>query len=295
MRPRPGVLRVVADPQRHRAHPGTRPVGGAGVVRRTHDDRGRHGVARRVGQVAPGDPGERDVRAVHGAVSTHALIVHPPATVSRRRSDGFRRSSGPTQRIRLRCCALACHHGRMSTRSLARPDGVRDPGRDSGSGTGPGSRPRLRETPPPLDAVSKKIIEQLQEDGRRPYAAIGAAVGLSEAAVRQRVQRLVRAGVVQIVAVTDPLRVGFTRQAMIGIRVDGPLDPVLQTLRDLDEVAYLVITAGSFDVLAEVICEDDQHLLYLLNEHIRPIEGVRSTETFVYLELSNQPYTWGTR
>lgn len=185
----------------------------------------------------------------------------------------------------------------MSTRSLARSDGVRDPGRDSASasGTDPGPRPRLRETPPPLDEVSKKIIEQLQEDGRRPYAAIGAAVGLSEAAVRQRVQRLVRAGVVQIVAVTDPLRVGFTRQAMIGIKVDGSLDPVLQTLRDLDEVAYLVITAGSFDVLAEVICEDDQHLLYLLNEHIRPTEGVRSTETFVYLELSKQTYTWGTR
>ena len=185
----------------------------------------------------------------------------------------------------------------MSTRSLARPYGVRDPGPDGGSdsGTGPGSRSRLRETPPPLDEVSKKIIEQLQQDGRRPYAAIGAAVGLSEAAVRQRVQRLVRAGVVQIVAVTDPLRVGFTRQAMIGITVDGSLDPVLQALRDLDEVAYLVITAGSFDVLAEVICEDDQHLLYLLNEHIRPIEGVRSTETFVYLELSKQTYTWGTR
>ena len=99
----------------------------------------------------------------------------------------------------------------------------------------------------------------------------------------------------QIVAVTDPLRVGFTRQAMIGITVDGSLDPVLHTLRDLDEVAYLVITAGSFDVLAEVICEDDQHLLSLLNEHIRPIEGVRSTETFVYLELSKQTYTWGTR
>jgi len=175
------------------------------------------------------------------------------------------------------------------------------PGSDSqgvGDGTGRsanGSRRRTRESPPPLDEVSKNIIEQLQQDGRRPYAAIGAAVGLSEAAVRQRVQRLVRSGVVQIVAVTDPLRVGFTRQAMIGIRVDGALDPILQTLRDLDEVAYLVITAGSFDVLAEVICEDDQHLLYLLNERIRPIEGVRSTETFVYLELTKQTYTWGTR
>ena len=179
--------------------------------------------------------------------------------------------------------------------------GSDSPGSDSqglGDGTGRsanGSRRRTRESPPPLDEVSKNIIEQLQQDGRRPYAAIGAAVGLSEAAVRQRVQRLVRSGVVQIVAVTDPLRVGFTRQAMIGIRVDGALDPILQTLRDLDEVAYLVITAGSFDVLAEVICEDDQHLLYLLNEHIRPIEGVRSTETFVYLELTKQTYTWGTR
>ena len=179
--------------------------------------------------------------------------------------------------------------------------GSDSPGSDSqgvGDGTGRsanGSRRRTRESPPPLDEVSKNIIEQLQQDGRRPYAAIGAAVGLSEAAVRQRVQRLVRSGVVQIVAVTDPLRVGFTRQAMIGIRVDGALDPILQTLRDLDQVAYLVITAGSFDVLAEVICEDDQHLLYLLNERIRPIEGVRSTETFVYLELTKQTYTWGTR
>jgi len=179
--------------------------------------------------------------------------------------------------------------------------GSDSPGSDSqgvGDGTGRsanGSRRRTQESPPPLDEVSKNIIEQLQQDGRRPYAAIGAAVGLSEAAVRQRVQRLVRSGVVQIVAVTDPLRVGFTRQAMIGIRVDGALDPILQTLRDLDEVAYLVITAGSFDVLAEVICEDDQHLLYLLNERIRPIEGVRSTETFVYLELTKQTYTWGTR
>ncbi len=147
----------------------------------------------------------------------------------------------------------------------------------------------------PLDEVSKKIIEQLQENGRRPYAAIAASVGLSEAAVRQRVQRLVRDGVVQIVAVTNPLHVGFTRQAMIGIKVDGHLDPVVQAVSALDEVAYVVITAGSFDVLAEVICEDDAHLLHIMNHAIRTIEGVRSTETFVYLELSKQTYTWGTR
>ncbi len=146
-----------------------------------------------------------------------------------------------------------------------------------------------------LDDVSKKIIEQLQENGRRPYATIAASVGLSEAAVRQRVQRLVRDGVVQIVAVTNPLNVGFTRQAMIGIKVEGHLDPVVQAISALDEVAYVVITAGSFDVLAEVICEDDSHLLHVLNQQIRTIDGVRSTETFVYLELSKQTYTWGTR
>jgi Lrp/AsnC family transcriptional regulator for asnA, asnC and gidA len=146
-----------------------------------------------------------------------------------------------------------------------------------------------------LDEVSKKIIEQLQEDGRRPYAAIASSVGLSEAAVRQRVQRLVRAGVVQIVAVTNPLHVGFSRQAMIGIRIDGAIDPVVAAVSELAEVAYVVITAGSFDVLAEVVCIDDEHLLRIMNEQIRTIDGVRSTETFVYLELSKQTYTWGTR
>jgi len=146
-----------------------------------------------------------------------------------------------------------------------------------------------------LDDVSKKIIEQLQEDGRRPYAAIASSVGLSEAAVRQRVQRLVRSGVVQIVAVTNPLHLGFSRQAMVGIRVDGALDPVVAAVSELVEVAYVVITAGSFDVLAEVICEDDEHLLRIINDRIRCINGVRSTETFVYLELSKQTYTWGTR
>jgi len=147
----------------------------------------------------------------------------------------------------------------------------------------------------PLDDVSKAIIEQLQQDGRRPYAAIGEAVGLSEAAVRQRVQRLVRSGVVQIVAVTDPLQVGFTRQAMIGLRAAGNLDPIVAKLTAMDEVDYAVVTAGSFDILVEVVCEDDDHLLHLLNSRIRTIDGVRSTESFVYLKLAKQTYTWGTR
>ncbi|MBM9503946.1 Lrp/AsnC family transcriptional regulator [Streptomyces sp. KK5PA1] len=154
---------------------------------------------------------------------------------------------------------------------------------------------RDNTAPGAMDAVSKAIIEQLQEDGRRPYAAIGKAVGLSEAAVRQRVQKLLDQGVMQIVAVTDPLTVGFRRQAMVGISVEGDIDPVAEALAALDEVEYVVITAGSFDLLVEIVCEDDDHLLELINKRIRALPGVRSTESFVYLKLRKQTYTWGTR
>lgn len=146
-----------------------------------------------------------------------------------------------------------------------------------------------------LDDVAKAIIEQLQQNGRRPYAAIAQAVGLSEAAVRQRVQRMIEAGVMQIVAVTDPLVVGFQRQAMIGVNADGDLRLLADELAELPEVDYVVITAGSFDMILEVVCENDEHLLDLLNGHIRVVPGVRSTETFVYLQLRKQTYTWGTR
>jgi Lrp/AsnC family transcriptional regulator, regulator for asnA, asnC and gidA len=146
-----------------------------------------------------------------------------------------------------------------------------------------------------LDDVAKSIIEQLQQDGRRPYATIAVAVGLSEAAVRQRVQRLLKAGVIQIVAVTDPLQLGFARQAMIGIRVEGDIEAVAEQVEKFPEVDYVVITAGSFDLLVETVCEDDEHLLELLNDRIRAIPTVRSTETFVYLKLRKQTYTWGTR
>lgn len=158
-----------------------------------------------------------------------------------------------------------------------------------------GMPPRDRVSSQPLDDVSKAIIEQLQEDGRRPYATIGKAVGLSEAAVRQRVQRLQDAGIMQIVAVTDPLQVGFSRAAMIGIRVEGDVEEVADTLESMPEVDYLVVCAGSFDILAEIVAEDDDHLLEVINRRIRAIDGVRSTETFVYLKLRKQIYTWGTR
>ncbi len=159
------------------------------------------------------------------------------------------------------------------------------------SGAGPSARSSTQ-----LDDVSKAIIEQLQQDGRRSYAAIGKVVGLSEAAVRQRVQRLIESGVMQIVAVTDPLELGFARQAMVGVRVrGGPLEPVADKLAELDEVDYVVVTAGSYDLLVEVVCESDEHLLEL---HLGADPGHRrrgGTETFMYLRLRKQTYSWGVR
>jgi Lrp/AsnC family transcriptional regulator for asnA, asnC and gidA len=154
---------------------------------------------------------------------------------------------------------------------------------------------RSGNAPQHLDDVSKGIIEQLQRDGRMPYATIGKAVGLSEAAVRQRVQRLLDAGVMQIVAVTDPLQLGFARQAMIGIHAEGDVEPIADALSRMAEVDYVIVTAGSFDLLVEVVCESDDALLDLLSKRIRSLAGVRSTETFVYLKLHKQTYSWGVR
>jgi Lrp/AsnC family transcriptional regulator for asnA, asnC and gidA len=146
-----------------------------------------------------------------------------------------------------------------------------------------------------LDDADKALIELLQEDGRMPYTRLAAAVGLSEAAVRQRVQHLIDDNVVQIVAVTDPLRLGFSRQAMVGVRTEGDIRTVADTLSAIVEIDYVVFTSGSFDLLFEIVCEDDDHLLALLNDKVRSIPGVRSTETFVYLKLHKQTYAWGTR
>jgi Lrp/AsnC family transcriptional regulator, regulator for asnA, asnC and gidA len=147
---------------------------------------------------------------------------------------------------------------------------------------------------PQLDDITRTLIEMLQRDGRRSYASMAKTVGLSEAAVRQRVQRLVEAQVLQIVAVTDPTQVGFSRQAMIGVRVDGDPTEPLDALDALPEVEYIVITAGSFDLLLEVVCEDDDHLLDLIRR-IRRVPGVTTTESFLYLKLLRQRYDWGTR
>jgi Lrp/AsnC family transcriptional regulator for asnA, asnC and gidA len=151
-----------------------------------------------------------------------------------------------------------------------------------------------RDGPVKLDATAKRIIELLQEDGRISYAAIAKAVGLSEAAARARVQKLLDSEVMQVVAVTDPTQVGFTRQAMIGVRTEGDPMKVGDRLAQVPEVDYVVTTAGSFDLLVEVVCEDDPHLLDVIRQ-VRELEGVVSSETFVYLKLNKQHYNWGTR
>jgi Lrp/AsnC family transcriptional regulator for asnA, asnC and gidA len=179
---------------------------------------------------------------------------------------------------------LAGHH-RAARMSVARRTIV---------GTRPEREP-LGARASTLDDVSKRIIEELQQDGRRSYAALAKSVGLSEAAVRQRVQRLLDAGVMQIVAVTDPTTVGFARQAMIGIRTDGDVREIAAKLSAVPEVEYVVACAGGFDLLIELVCEDDEHLLEALNESVRTVPGVREIETFVYLRLIKQTYGWGTR
>lgn len=154
-------------------------------------------------------------------------------------------------------------------------------------------RSRRRREHEPIDEIDKAIIIELQKDGRRSYTAIGQAVGLSEAAVRQRVQKLVDDEVMQIVAVTDPFRLGFHRMAMVGMRVDGDVTKVADALSKVPEVAYVVVAGGGFDLLLEVVCEDDDHLIEVLNKRIRVFPGVRETETFMYLRLHKESYAWG--
>jgi len=148
--------------------------------------------------------------------------------------------------------------------------------------------------PSQLDDVSKAIVEQLQIDGRKSYSDIGRAVDLSEAAVRQRVQKLLESGVIQIVAITDPLQMGFYRQAMIGISTTGDARLVADALAAIPAAEYVVLTAGRFDLMVEVVCTDDDDLLTLLNGVIRVVPGVVETEVFTYLQLKKQQYNWGT-
>ncbi len=145
-----------------------------------------------------------------------------------------------------------------------------------------------------LDGVGKAIMRQLQEDGRRSYTAIAAAVGLSEAAVRSRVKALIDSGVLQIVAVTDPLTLGFGVMASIGVTVTGDSRAVADSLSEIEEVDYCVLTSGRYDLQLEVVCRDNEHLLTVINDRIRTVDGVRDTETSICLRVHKQTYNYGT-
>lgn len=146
-----------------------------------------------------------------------------------------------------------------------------------------------------LDSQAKAIIGVLQRDGRASYSEIAKQVGLSEAAVRARVGKLMDTGVMQVVAVTDPRRLGFLREAMIGIRVSGDARGIADRVAAIDQVNYLVLTTGRFDILAEIVCVDDDELREVLHGSIRAIPGVVDTETFTYLSIEKEHYDWGTR
>jgi Lrp/AsnC family transcriptional regulator, regulator for asnA, asnC and gidA len=144
-----------------------------------------------------------------------------------------------------------------------------------------------------LDEVDRRIIRELQTDGRTPYSKLGPMVGLSQAAVRQRVQRLIDRGVMQVVAVTDPAVLGLGLQAMVGVRVEGDTRVVAAAIAESVDVDYVVITAGRYDLLVEVVAPDAGRLLDLVTGAIRDVPGVVSTEILTYLKLVKQTYTWG--
>jgi Lrp/AsnC family transcriptional regulator for asnA, asnC and gidA len=145
-----------------------------------------------------------------------------------------------------------------------------------------------------LDATNKRIIESLQREGRRSFTAIARDLGISETAVRARVQKLTEAGVIDVVAITNPLMVGFDVMAMIGVQAASNLQEIADQVSEWDEATYVVILSGSLDLLVEVVCRDNQHLLELV-QRLRQVEGVKSTETFMYLDLHKQTFAWGTR
>ena len=148
---------------------------------------------------------------------------------------------------------------------------------------------------PPLDDVDEAIIRLLQEDGRRSYGEIGRAVGLSEAAARQRVHRLRESGLMRIVAITDPLRLGRAVVATIGLRVSGDPRIVAARLAEIPAIEWVVITAGSFDLLVEIVCENEAELLAIIGQRIRALPEVRETESFMHLHTEKNVFSWGER
>jgi Lrp/AsnC family transcriptional regulator for asnA, asnC and gidA len=145
-----------------------------------------------------------------------------------------------------------------------------------------------------LDAVDRNIIEALQKNGRAPFRRIAAAIGVSEATVRARYSRLCGDNILQVTGVTNPLGLGFDAMAMVGIRTAGAPEPIADEIAKWEEAGYVVVTAGQYDILVELVCADRRQLLDLTSR-IRSLDGVVSTESFLYLALWKQLYDWGAR
>lgn len=144
-----------------------------------------------------------------------------------------------------------------------------------------------------ISALDRAIIDALQADGRRPFTQIASDLGISEAAVRARTNRLIERGVLQVVGVADPLKLGFAQMAMIGVRCEaGAMMSAAEAIAEIPEVIYVVATAGAWDLLVEVVCQDNEDLLRFLTEKLRRIPGVVSTESFVYLRIVKQSFHW---
>jgi len=145
-----------------------------------------------------------------------------------------------------------------------------------------------------LDATDKAIMAELQVDGRLAYATLASRVGLSAAATRQRVNKLLEQGVMEVVATTDPSVLGLRHQALLGLNVDIHVREVAAELAKIDDIDYVVITAGRYDIIAEVFTSDADAFLSVVNDQVRPIPGIKNLEIVTYLDLVKQTYNWGT-
>ncbi len=151
-------------------------------------------------------------------------------------------------------------------------------------------------TIPEPDEIDRQIIAALKKDGRTPFAQIAQQLGVSPGMIRQRYLRMVKDGLIQIVAVTNPLLMGYPTMALIGIKADGRnLQRIARQIAKFDEVIYLVLSTGTYDLLAEVICRDNAHLVEFLTKRLYTVEGVRDTETFIYLQIVKETYDWAPR
>lgn len=141
------------------------------------------------------------------------------------------------------------------------------------------------------DTLDLAILETLRSDGRKPYTEIAQALGVSEGTVRNRVARLVEKGVMQVVGLIDPVRMGYDAPAMIGVNVhNADIDEVAKQIASFPEVSYLIMVSGGFDLVVEVICRDRAHFTNFINHKLRKIPGVAQTQSFFILRTVKMAY-----